>query len=149
MLRTRVNAAAAARPALPFQVRLAMILAGAGIFFAVAAGGVSAHHGWSGYDSNTYLVLTGVIQELEYGNPHVMIKLEVPPEPEEDGSIVDPPLLVTAVLAPPFRSESRGLRQDMLQVGTAATVEGYPSRLDVAELRAERITVHGLTVELR
>ena len=94
-------------------------------------------------------MLTGVIQELEYGNPHAMIKLEVPPEPEEDGSIVDPPLLVTAVLAPPFRSESRGLSPEMLQVGTSATVEGYPSRLDIAELRAERITVHGLTVELR
>ena len=149
MPRTSVDATVAERTALPLRARLAMILAAAAALFAVAVGGASAHHGWSGYDSNTFLVLTGVIQELEYANPHVTIKLEVPPEPEEDGSIVDPPLLVTAVLAPPFRSESRGLRPEMLQVGTAATVEGYPSRLDVAEMRAERITVYDLTVELR
>src|SRR5687767_3180381 len=115
MLRTRVNALTTARPALPLRARLAMLLAGAAAIFAVAGGGASAHHGWSGYDSNTYLVLTGVIQELAYGNPHAIITLEVPPEPEVDGTIVDPPLLVTAVLAPPFRSESRGLSQEMLQ----------------------------------
>jgi hypothetical protein len=119
------------------------------ISFATVLSTASAHHGWSGYDANTYLVLTGVIQELEYGNPHVMIKLEVPPEVEEDGSIVDPPLVVSVVLAPPFRAESRGLTADLLAPGTAATVEGYPSRLDVAELRAERITVYDTTVEMR
>jgi hypothetical protein len=149
MPRTRVDAIVAARPARSLWTRLALALAAAAAFCAVVAGGASAHHGWSGYDENSFIVMTGVIQELEYANPHVTIKLEVPPEPEDDGSIVDPPLLLTVVLAPPFRAENRGLKADMLQAGTTATVEGYPARLDVPELRAERITVHGMTVEMR
>ena len=53
------------------------------------------------------------------------------------------------VLAPPSRMERRGLLASALGVGTKATVMGYPSRTDPAELRAERITLNGKTVELR
>jgi hypothetical protein len=37
----------------------------------------------------------------------------------------------------------------MLTVGTTVTVVGYPNRTDPGEIRAERITVAGKTVELR
>ena len=53
------------------------------------------------------------------------------------------------VLAPPSRMERRGLPRTMLTPGTKATVVGYPSRSDPEEMRAERITVDGKTVELR
>jgi hypothetical protein len=53
------------------------------------------------------------------------------------------------VLAPPSRMESRGLPHTMLQPGATATVEGYPHRTDAEEMRAERITMDGKTVELR
>ena len=53
------------------------------------------------------------------------------------------------MLAPPSRMERRGLLASALGVGTKATVMGYPSRTDPAELRAERITLNGKTVELR
>jgi hypothetical protein len=43
----------------------------------------------------------------------------------------------------------RGLDQAALKPGTTATVEGYPNRGKPGELRAERITVNGKTVELR
>ena len=39
--------------------------------------------------------------------------------------------------------------EEMLKVGTTATVEGYRSTSDQQEMRAERITVAGKTVELR
>ena len=52
------------------------------------------------------------------------------------------------VLAPPSRMENRGLPRTMLTVGTQASVEGYPSRSDPTEMRAERITINGKTVEL-
>jgi hypothetical protein len=97
----------------------------------------SAHHGWSGYDSNQVLNLTGVIQESGYEHPHSYVKL----------AVGDKVWLV--VLAPPSRMERRGVSSEMLAVGTTATVVGYPHRSDAGEMRAERITIHGKTAELR
>lgn len=44
---------------------------------------------------------------------------------------------------------NRGLPGEALKVGEEATVEGYPSRREASEMRAERITIGGKTVELR
>jgi hypothetical protein len=52
-------------------------------------------------------------------------------------------------LAPLFRMQARGLTKDMLKPGTPVSVEGYPSTRNQHEMRAERITVAGKTVELR
>lgn len=130
--------------ALPFALALALLLGGAA-FSAPAR----AHHGWAGYDSSTLLPVTGTITEVQYGNPHVLVTLEVPAEPEEDGTIEDPPAFLRVVMAPPFRSESRGLAPDMLAPGVVASFEGYLHRTDTLELRAERISIGDLTVELR
>ena len=120
----------------------------------------SAHHGWSGYDSSTLLTLTGTIVDVQYENPHVMVTLFVPEteaeEEHEEGEVheddeakVQDPSTVTVVMAPPFRSESRGLSRDMLVPGVTATFEGYLHKTAAMELRAERIIVGDLTVELR
>jgi len=45
--------------------------------------------------------------------------------------------------------ESRGLSKEMLAAGTAAQVEGYVHLKDKSEMRAERISIEGKTVELR
>jgi hypothetical protein len=45
--------------------------------------------------------------------------------------------------------ESRGLARDMLTVGATASVYGYPHRTKSDEMRAERITIGGKTIELR
>ena len=126
-----------------------MTLAGAGLCFVVAIGSASAHHGWTSYDSNTLLTLSGRIVEVDYRNPHVQIVLEVPAEPEEDGAIEDPPEYLLVVMAPPFRSESRGLPREMVQVGVDATAEGYLHTAQDRELRAERISIGDRSVELR
>ena len=151
MLHTRVRAVdvMTAIPKMTWRTRLAITLAAAATFFAVAAGAASAHHGWSGYDSNTLLILSGRITEVEYANPHVMIVLEVPSEPEEDGTIEDPPTYLLVVLAPPFRSEARGMPREMIQPGADASVEGYLHRTHTTELRAERIAIGDVSVELR
>jgi len=98
---------------------------------------VAAHHGWSSYDSNTVLTLTGTIRESGYEHPHGFIRLQVP----EKTWLV--------VLAPPSRMENRGLPREMLKPGVAASVVGYPHRSEKDEVRAERITIGGKTVELR
>jgi hypothetical protein len=97
----------------------------------------AAHHGWSGYDSAQELTLTGTIKESGYEHPHGYVRLEAPGK------------TWLVVLAPPSRMERRGLPRTMLAPGTRASVVGYPSRSDPDEMRAERITVNGKTVELR
>jgi hypothetical protein len=96
-----------------------------------------AHHGWSSYDSSKELTLAGVITESGYEHPHGHIRLEVPGK------------TWTVTLAPPSRLENRGLPSSMLKPGTKASVVGYPSRTDADEMRAERVTIAGKTVELR
>jgi hypothetical protein len=96
-----------------------------------------AHHGWSEYDANQPLQLTGTIQASGYVQPHGFVKLKTP----------DKTWIV--VLAPPSRMESRGLSKDMLAEGKRATVLGYPNRNKPEEMRAERITIGDKTTELR
>jgi hypothetical protein len=96
-----------------------------------------AHHGWSEYDSSKLLKLSGKILEFGYEHPHGFIRLATPDK------------VWLCVLAPPSRMENRGLAKDLLQPGAAATVEGYANRGKPEEMRAERITVGGKTVELR
>jgi hypothetical protein len=96
-----------------------------------------AHHGWSEYDSSKALKLTGKIVESGYEHPHGHVRLETPGK------------TWNVVLAPPSRMERRGLEKSALKPGTMATVEGYPYRDKPEELRAERITVNGKSVELR
>ncbi|MGF1643384.1 MAG: DUF6152 family protein [Thiotrichales bacterium] len=97
----------------------------------------AAHHGWSNYDSSNRVSLTGTVTEVSYTQPHGTIRLEA------DGKTW------LAVLAPPSRMSARGLSSTELQTGIKATVEGYPSRNDPVEMRAERIIVNGKTIELR
>ena len=96
-----------------------------------------AHHGWSEYDSTKLLKLSGRIVEFGYEHPHGFIRLETPGK------------TWLCVLAPPSRMEARGLAKDLLKPGGGATVEGYANRGKPEEMRAERITVDGKTVELR
>ncbi len=97
----------------------------------------AAHHGWSEYDSSQTLTLTGKIVASGYEHPHGHIRLEAPGK------------TWFVVLAPPTRMENRGLPRDALKPGNTATVVGYPNRTKRDELRAERITVQGKTIELR
>lgn len=118
----------------PARVLASLVVVG---LLAVGSASVSAHHGWSGYDSSKPLTLTGVIKESGYEHPHGFVKLETPGK------------TWTVVLAPPTRMENRGLPRTMLAPGTTAKVEGFPHRTDAGEMRAERITINGKTVELR
>lgn len=114
---------------------LAAVAVGAFVFFNAPI--LSAHHGWSGYDSATVLNLTGPIERVSYVNPHVEIDMKA------DGKTW------TAILAPLFRMQARGLPEQSLKVGERVTLVGYQHRDKKNELRAERIVVAGKTVELR
>lgn len=104
---------------------------------ALVASTASAHHGWSEYDADKPLTLSGTIAESGYLQPHGYVRLKT----------ADKSWLV--VLAPPGRMENRGLPKADLAVGKQATVHGYPHRSKPAELRAERITIGDKSTELR
>jgi hypothetical protein len=101
------------------------------------AAGVLAHHGWSGYDNQKPLSLTGMITASGYEHPHGFVTLQTKDKTWQ------------VVLAPPFRMENRGLAREALKPGVEASVMGYPHRETSNEMRAERITIDGKTVELR
>jgi len=96
-----------------------------------------AHHGWSEYQGDKLIKLTGKIVSTGYENPHGTMQLEA------DGKTW------LCVLAPPFRMETRGLAKDALKPGIQASVEGYAHRTKGTEMRAERIIIGGKTIELR
>ena len=104
---------------------------------AAAALPAAAHHGWSEYDATKPLTFTGKILESGYEHPHGHIRLETK---EKTWHVV---------LAPPSRMENRGLAKDALNKGNTVTVVGYANRDKPGEMRAERITAAGKTVELR
>ena len=104
---------------------------------ALTAPAALAHHGWSEYDASRPLNLSGTIESSTYAQPHGHLRLKT------DSGNWD------VVLAPPSRMETRGLNQAMLASGNHAVVYGYPHRSKGDELRAERITIGGKTVELR
>ena len=105
--------------------------------FALAALPVAAHHGWSEYDSTKPLTFTGKILESGYVHPHGHVRLETPGK------------TWLVILAPPSRMENRGLAITDLKNGGTVTVVGYANREKPDEMRAERITSGGKTVELR
>ena len=103
----------------------------------LAPGLALAHHGWSEYDSSKPLKLTGRILESGYEHPHGYVKLD------SAGKIY------SVVLAPPSRMEFRVLTKEALKAGASVSIEGYANRGKPEEVRAERITANGKTVELR
>jgi hypothetical protein len=104
------------------------------IFFTGAAW---AHHGWGSYDASKAFSISAPVETLQWADPHVRITLKY------EGATWE------ATLAPVFRMQARGLSEDMLRPNTAVVVQGYPSTRNEHEMRAERITVSGKTVELR
>ncbi|SEK98596.1 hypothetical protein SAMN05428989_1206 [Pseudoxanthomonas sp. GM95] len=96
-----------------------------------------AHHGWSSYDASKALKISAPLTAVQYRNPHAEVSVDY------QGKAWN------AVLAPIARMNSRGLPDGALTVGKTITIEGYPRLDGTAELRAERITVDGKTIELR
>lgn len=117
-----------------FSSNLSTALFACALFLSSAA---SAHHGWSRYDSQRPLTLTGTIVAMSYEQPHGTIEIEAEKKRWE------------VILAPPTRMQSRGLTREMLDSGTPVSVAGFPHRTDSDEMRAESITVAGKTIQLR
>jgi hypothetical protein len=97
----------------------------------------SAHHGWSEYAQDSVMRVSGEIIGSTYEQPHGTLRVRI------DGRVW------TAVLAPPGRMENRGLTPEMIRPGAVVGLEAYPHRRQADEMRVERITASGKTIELR
>jgi hypothetical protein len=107
------------------------------LIFILATGTAWAHHGWSSYDASKAVKLSVPLAEVRYRNPHAEVEVD------HEGK------RWLIILAPISRMESRGLPSDALATGKAVIIEAYPRTDGTAEMRAERITVDGKTIELR
>ena len=115
------------------MIRTVSLVAG----LALVSGAALAHHGWGSYDANKVFTISAPVDTLEWADPHAHVTVKY-----QDATW-------QATLAPLFRMEARGIKKDMLKPGTPVVIEGYPSMRTEHEMRAERITVGGKTVELR
>jgi hypothetical protein len=104
---------------------------------AAACGGATAHHGWGSYDASKPITVNGAIVTSKYENPHATITVKASDR------------VWTVTLAPTFRMINRGATKDMVAVGKSVSAYGYASTAEKDEMRAERITVDGKTVEMR
>ena len=107
------------------------------LLIAAAPAAVFAHHGWSRYDADKTITHRATLSNVTWGNPHGTAKVKY------RGKVWD------VVLAPTSRMEARGLSQAMLGPRQTVTLVGYPRRDGTAEMRIERVTAGGKTVELR
>jgi hypothetical protein len=109
-------------------------------FFAALAllsGTALAHHGWGSYDAAKPVTVAGPILTSKYENPHVTLTVR--------GS----DKVWTVTLAPTSRMVNRGALVALVAVGKDISAYGYPSTAEKDEMRAERITVDGKTIEMR
>ena len=103
----------------------------------VLSGGALAHHGWGSYDAAKPITVAGPILTSKYENPHVTLTVR--------GS----DKVWTVTLAPTSRMVNRGALVQLVSVGKNVSAYGYPSTAEKDEMRAERITVDGKTIEMR
>ena len=97
----------------------------------------AAHHGWSSYDTEQVLRLDARFTAVSWANPHGHATMTYRGKEWH------------VVLAPVSRMEARGLTQAMIAPGKRVQLVGYPRRDGTAEMRIERISAEGKTVELR
>lgn len=95
-----------------------------------------AHHGW-GWTEDDPFELTGVIEDIYIGNPHVTLKVR-----SDDG-------LWDVDLAPLAPSTRAGFDENAAKTGDAVTCVGFRSR-DHAErhMKAARVIVKGKTYDV-
>lgn len=116
------------------MVRMALA---AGLLTLALAGGAAAHHGWGSYDATKTVTVAGKIMSSKFENPHVTITVQGADK------------VWTVTLAPTSRMINRGALAEMVATGRDITAVGYASKVEKDEIRAERITVDGKTIEMR
>lgn len=109
----------------------------AGLSLLAATTAAVAHHGWGSYDASKPVTVEGAIVTSTFENPHATIAVKGADK------------IWTVTLAPTSRMIARGVQAEAVAVGTKVSAYGYPSTVEMNEMRAERISIDGKTFELR
>ena len=110
-------------------------LSGLTVMLALTAVPVAGHHGWAGQSTEAFQ-LSGTVQKpVSLSGPHATMQIK-----DKSGQVWD------LTLAPPARTESAGLKENVIPVGATVTIHGKrnldPKRFEV---KTERVVYAGKT----
>ncbi len=101
------------------SIRSSLVLAAA---LGLAAPSASAHHSFAAeFDSTRPLTVTGVVQKLEWTNPHARLFVDAK---DDKGNVVH----WDFELGPPNGLMRRGWNRNSLKQGHIVTIEGFHSK---------------------
>ena len=108
------------------------------IAIAVAVPGVAAaHHGW-GWTQDEESRLSGTIQSISFGNPHMHLQVRA-----ESGNVWE------VDLSPPIVARRAGFGPDAAKTGDRVVLTGHRARdRDVRAFKGETVTVRGRTYDV-
>ena len=116
--------------------RRTLLIGTGALLLSTLAGAALAHHGWRWAEDGNF-ELTGVITEVQLGNPHGLLTLDAEGE------------AWTVEVGQPWRNERAGLTDDMLVPGVELTASGARSADHAQKLmKAERVIIDGTTYNL-
>ncbi|AKH44048.1 hypothetical protein FHS61_001364 [Altererythrobacter atlanticus] len=102
----------------------------------------AAHHGW-GWTENEESRLSGTIESISFGNPHMHLQLRSDVAGWSEGALWE------VDLSPPIVARRSGFGPDAAKVGDKAVLTGHRARdKDVLGFKAETITVNGRTYDV-
>jgi hypothetical protein len=111
--------------------RALAVLAGLGL-----ASGAAAHHGW-GWTEDRETRLSGTIESISFGNPHMHIKLR------NDAG------LWAVDLSPPSQAQASGFGPGAAKAGDRVTVTGHRARdSETRAFKGETVTVGDKTFDV-
>jgi hypothetical protein len=97
-----------------------VLAAGFGVW--MSAGPVSGHHSFAAeFDSTKPLTVTGIVQKLEWTNPHARLYVDAK---DDKGAVIH----WDFELGPPNGLMRRGWNRNSLKQGHVVTVEGFHSK---------------------
>ena len=117
------------------QSRVSRIILGSGALIAALIVGLTplaAHHGWGGYLDGEFELSGTLAAPVSVAGPHATMKIK------SGDRVWD------AVLAPPARTISAGLKADVIPVGAPVVAHGHRhSDAKRFEMKTERVTWNG------
>jgi hypothetical protein len=106
-----------------------------GILFAAAVMPIEAHHSFAAeYDASKALRITGVINKVEWTNPHSYLYIDVK---DDHGNLVT----WTCEGGAPNTLSRRGFTKNAIKIGDTVTIDGYGAKDGSRLMDARRITL--------
>lgn len=102
----------------------------------------AAHHGW-GWTEAEETRLSGTIESITFGNPHMHLQVRSERNAWSDGALWE------VDLSPPIVAEQSGFGPEHAEVGDEVVLTGHRARdPDVRSFKGETITVGGRTFDV-